>query len=217
MRQTSEVNSNPASEFPISVVLLDQSLRRLNDISGEWKPAKIRDDCMATGFGNAGKLQCGFLAIEPMPTLARRNNICDAVRQRNGFRRPDLVFNRYGGGDVEFPGLIEKPAVGVNSDDLVAPKSESAGEGSRASSNVNDSFPRNADSERAKSSAAAPKFVAICFFIVPSELHPHCLLALCVAAGLVRTLLSIVYSNHGMNISSQLCSLQKTSLSGAGL
>src|SRR5215813_6345222 len=151
MRQTSEVNSNPASEFPISVVLLDQSLRRLNDISGEWKPAKIRDDCMATGFGNAGKLQCGFLAIEPMPTLARRNNICDAVRQRNGFRRPDLVFNRYGGGDVEFPGLIEKPAVGVNSDDLVAPKSESAGEGSRASSNVNDSFPRNADSERGQS------------------------------------------------------------------
>src|SRR5215813_2508779 len=151
MRQTSEVNSNPASEFPISVVLLDQSLRRLNDISGEWKPAKIRDECMATGFGNAGKLQCGFLAIEPMPTLARRNNICDAVRQRNGFRRPDLVFNRCGGGDVEFPGLIEKPAVGVNSDDLGAPKSESAGESSRASSNVNDSFSRSADSERGQS------------------------------------------------------------------
>src|SRR5215813_156494 len=151
MRQTSEVNSYPASEFPISVVLLDQSLRRLNDVSWRCEPTKIRDDDTGIGFGDAGKLHCGFLAIEPMPTLARRNNVCKAVRQRNGFRRPDLVFNRYGGGDVEFPGLIEKPAVGVNSDDLVAPKSESAGEGSRASSNVNDSFPRNADSERGQS------------------------------------------------------------------
>src|SRR5215475_7993021 len=151
MRQTSEVNSNSASEFPISVVLLDQSLRRLNDISGEWKPAKVRDDCMATWFGNAGKLQCGFLAIEPMPTCARRNNVCNAVRQRNGFRRPDLVFNRYGGGDVESTGLIKKPAVGVNSDDPGAPKSESAREGSRASSHINDGFSRSADSERGQS------------------------------------------------------------------
>ena len=37
------------------------------------------------------------------------------------------------------------------------------------------------------------------------------------ADALVRSLLSTVYSNHGMNISSQLCSLQKTSLLGAGL
>ena len=33
----------------------------------------------------------------------------------------------------------------------------------------------------------------------------------------VRSLLSTVYSNQGMNISSQLCSLQNTSLWGAGL
>src|SRR5215510_10202182 len=151
MRQTSEVNSNPASEFPISVALLDQSLRRLNDVSGQWKPAKIRDDDTGIGFGDAGKLQCGFLAIEPMPTCARRNNVCNAVRQRNGFRRPDLVFNRYGGGDVESTGLIEEPIVGVNSNDLGAPKSESAGESSRASSHVNYGFPRNADSERGQS------------------------------------------------------------------
>src|SRR5215813_4885017 len=151
MGQTSEVKAIPASQAPISVVLHDQSLRRLNDASRQWNPAEIRDDDMATWFGDAGKLHCGFRAVEPMPTLARRNNVCNAVRQRNGFRRPDLVLNRYGGGDVEFPGLIEKPAVGVNSDDLVAPKSESAGEGSRASSNVNDSFPRNADSERGQS------------------------------------------------------------------
>src|SRR5262249_28990505 len=151
MRQTSEVNSNPAPEFPISVVLLDQSLRRLNDVSGRWKPAKIRDDDTGIGFGDAGKLPCGFLAIEPMPALTRRNNVCNAVRQRDGFRRSDLVFNRCGGGDVESPCLIEKPAVGVNSDDLGAPKSEAAGESSRASSNVNDSFPRSADSERGQS------------------------------------------------------------------
>src|SRR5262245_47813643 len=100
MRQTSEVKAIPASEAPVSIVFLDQSLRRLNDISGRWKPAKIRDDDMATGFGDAGKLRCGFRAIKPMPTLARRNNVCNAVRQRNGFRRPDLVFNRCGGGDV---------------------------------------------------------------------------------------------------------------------
>src|SRR5262245_7446793 len=140
MRQTSEVNSNPASEFPISVALLDQSLRRLNDVSGQWKPAKIRDDGAGIGFGDARKLHCGFLAIEPMPTLARRNNVCNAVRQRNGFRPPDLVFNRCGGGGVESTGLIEKPNVGVNSDDLGAAKSESAREGSRASSHVNDGF-----------------------------------------------------------------------------
>src|SRR5215813_8312765 len=100
MRQTSEVNSNPASEFPILVVLLDQSLRSLNDVSGKWKPAKIRDDDAGMGFGDAGKLHCGFLAIEPMPTCARRNNVCNAVRQRNGFRRPVLVFNRCGCGGV---------------------------------------------------------------------------------------------------------------------
>src|SRR5262245_36335492 len=100
MRQTSEVNSNPASEFPISVVFLDQTLRRLNNVSGQCKVAKIRDDDTGMGFGDAGNLHCGFLAIEPMPTVTRRNNVCKAVRQRNGFRRPDLVFNRYGGGDV---------------------------------------------------------------------------------------------------------------------
>src|SRR5262245_57342169 len=151
MRQTSEVNSNPASESPISVVLLNQSLRRLNDVSGQWEPAKIRDDDTAMGFGDAGKLHCGFLAIEPMPALARRNNVCNAVRQRDGFRRPDLVFNSCGGGDVESPSLIEKPSVWVNSDDLGAPKSESASESSRASSHVNDSFSRSADSERGQS------------------------------------------------------------------
>src|SRR5215475_1767693 len=102
-------------------------------------------------FGYAGKFHCGFLAIEPMPTLTRRNNVCDAVRQRDGFRRSDLVFNRCGGGDVESPGLIEKPAVGVNSDDLGAPKSESAGESSRAGSHVNNGFSRSADSKRGQS------------------------------------------------------------------
>src|SRR5262245_10168778 len=86
-----------------------------------------------------------------MPTLARGNNVCNSVRQRNGFRPPDLVFNRCGGGDVESTGLIEKPTVGINSDDLGAPKSESAGESSRASSHVNDGFPRSADSERRQS------------------------------------------------------------------
>src|SRR5215510_10024448 len=151
MRQTSEVKAIPASHAPISVVLLDQSLRRLNDVSGRWNPAKICDGDAGMGFGDAGKLQCGFRAIEPMPTLARRNNVCNAVRQRNGFRRPDLVFNRYGGGDVESTGLIEEPAVGVNSNDPGAPKSESAREGSRASSNVNDGFSRSADSERGQS------------------------------------------------------------------
>src|SRR5262245_19383930 len=151
MGQTSEVKAIPASEAPISVVLHDHPLRRLNDASRQWNPAKIRDDDTGMGFGDAGKLQCGFRAIEPMPTLARRDDVCNAVRQRNGFRRPDLVFNRYGGGDVESPGLIEKPTVGVNSDDPGAPKSESAGESSRASSHVNDGFPRNADSERGQS------------------------------------------------------------------
>src|SRR5215510_10391877 len=151
MRQTSEVKAIPASEAPISVVLHDQSLRRLDDASRQWNPAKIRDDDAGMGFGDAGKLHCGLLAIEPMPTLARRNNVRNAARQRNSFRRPDLVFNRYGGGDVESPGLIEKPGVGVNSDDPGAPKSESAGESSRASSNVNDGFSRSADSERGQS------------------------------------------------------------------
>src|SRR5262245_49680777 len=126
MGQTSEVKAIPASEAPISVVLHDQSLSRINDVSGQWKPAKIRDDDAGIGFGDAGKLSCGFRAIEPMPTCARRNNVCDAVRQRNGFRPPDLVFNCYGGGDVESTGLIEEPIVGVNPDYLRAPKSESA-------------------------------------------------------------------------------------------
>src|SRR5262245_53207174 len=151
MGQTSEVKAIPASQAPISVVLHDQSLRRLNDASRQWNPAEIRDDDMATWFGDAGKLQCGFRAVEPMPTLARRNNVCNAVRERNGFRRSDLVFNRCGGGDVESAGLIEKPAVGVNSDDPGAPKSESAREGSRASAHVNDGFSRSADSERGQS------------------------------------------------------------------
>src|SRR5262245_37035709 len=151
MRQTSEVNSYPASEFPISVVLLDQSLRRLNDVSGQWKPAKIGDDDTSIGFGDAGKLHCGFLAIEPMPTLARRNNVCNAVRQRDGFRRSNHIFNRCRGGYIESTGLIEKPIVGVYSDDPGAPKTESAGESSRASSNVNDGFSRSADSERGQS------------------------------------------------------------------
>src|SRR5262249_21840402 len=137
--------------FPISVVLLDQSLRRLNDVSGQWKPAKIGDDDTSIGFGDAGKLHCGFLAIEPMPTLARRNNVCKAVRQRDGFRRSNHIFNRCRGGYIESTGLIEKPTVGVYSDDPGAPKSESAGESSRASSHVNDSFSRNADSERGQS------------------------------------------------------------------
>src|SRR5262245_49127389 len=122
MGQTSEVKAVPAPEVPISVVLHDQSLRRLNDVSREWNPAKIRDDDIATGFSDAGKLRSGFRAIEPMPTLARRNNVRNPVRQRNGFRRPDLVFNCCACGDVESTGLIEKPAVGVNSDDIASAK-----------------------------------------------------------------------------------------------
>src|SRR5262245_20898424 len=116
MRQASEVKAIPASEAPISIVLHDQLFSRLDNASGQWNPAKIRDDDTATEFGDAGKLPRGFRAVEPMPALARRNNVCNTVRQRNGFRRPDLVFDGCGGSDIESQCLIEKPAVGINSD-----------------------------------------------------------------------------------------------------
>src|SRR5215510_14627297 len=92
MRQASEVKAVPASEVPISVVLHDQPLRRLNDSSGQWNPAKIRDDDMCAGFGDAGKLHRGLLAIEPMPRFARLNNVYSAVRQRNGLLIPELLL-----------------------------------------------------------------------------------------------------------------------------
>src|SRR5262245_49223197 len=151
MRQASEVKAIPASEAPISIVLHDQLFSRLDDVSGQWNPAKIRDDDTAMGFGDAGKLPRGFRAVEPVPTLSRRNNVCETVRQRNGFSRSDLVFDCCGGRDVESPGLIEKPAIGVNSDDSGAAKGESAREGSRPGSHVNYGFSRNADSERSQS------------------------------------------------------------------
>src|SRR5262245_13369403 len=100
MRQASKVKAIPASEAPTSIVLHDQLFGRLDNVSWQWNPAKIRDDDTAMGFGDAGKFPGGFRAIEPMPTLARRNNVCNTIRQRNGFRRPDLVFDGCGGGDV---------------------------------------------------------------------------------------------------------------------
>ena len=67
MGQTSEVKAIPASEAPISVVMISRSVP--NDISEQWK--EIRDDDMRAEFG----MRTIVSGIEPMPTLAHRNNV----------------------------------------------------------------------------------------------------------------------------------------------
>src|SRR5512147_2874383 len=142
------MDAGPATGLPLRVMLLDKLLGRFDHVARQRNPVEVRDDEPATWHQQTPRFQRCRRAVEPVPTLTRRDDVEAAIRQARGLGGRNHITKADAGIAVEPARFVEQRSGWIEPGHVAAAAREAARQRPGAGAEIEDTLTRHTDAER---------------------------------------------------------------------